>query len=243
MKELSITDPLMRVSTLSATVNPQYLCWLSMHQDYSSEPVDNFPGGLPEEVYGQRVVDRCVKYGHWGVLEHPSITLSCAYVPHSVLQQARTHRVAVSFDCQSFRYTSESLTRVKTIKDVEKSIYLRPIGYYTDRKGKKYEYNEDQRISDLYYCLHSIQRYTVRIAEGMSEEHARGMLPFDYRQHFVVTFNARSLLHFCDLRYKADAQLEIQWLAHGIFARFSEWMPEIAAHYANTRLGKGRLAP
>jgi len=31
-------------------------------------------------------------------------------VPHSVMQQARTHRVGVSFDVQSMRYTGDGLS-------------------------------------------------------------------------------------------------------------------------------------
>jgi len=77
----------------------------------------------------------------------------------------------------------------------------------------------------------------------MSEEHARGMLPFDYRQHFVVTFNMRSLMHFLDLRAKKDAQLEIQQLCELMMPHFLEWSPAIARWYQFTRLGKGRLAP
>ena len=41
---------------------------------------------------------------------------------------------------------------------------------------------------------------------GFAEEHARGILPFDYRQHFVVSFSLRAFLHFLDLRAKLDAQ-------------------------------------
>lgn len=236
-------DPLIKVSTLAATANPQFLCWLSMHQDYSSEPVADLEMKYPEHEYGRRLIGNCLKYGHWGVLEHPSITLSCAYFPHSVLQQARTHRVAVSFDCQSFRYTSDSLLKISSTEDVEKAIYFRPAGWYTDRQGKKYEYNEVDRDYDILRAWYAIEHYQSKIKAGMSEEHARGMLPFDYRQHFVVTFNPRSLLHFCDLRYKADAQLEIQWLAQGIFEQFSLWMPAIANYYGSTRLNKARLSP
>jgi thymidylate synthase (FAD) len=77
----------------------------------------------------------------------------------------------------------------------------------------------------------------------MSEEHARGKLPFDYRQHFVVSFNLRSFLHFCDMRNKKNAQIEIQKLCELMWPHFKDWVPAIAEWYETNRLGKARLAP
>jgi thymidylate synthase (FAD) len=77
----------------------------------------------------------------------------------------------------------------------------------------------------------------------MSEEHARDIIPYAIRQHFVVSFNLRSALHFMDLRSKRDAQLEIQQLCDLIWPHLESWAPEIAAWYAASRLHKARLAP
>lgn len=178
-------------------------------------------------------------------LEHPAIVFNCGYFPHSVIQQARTHRINTSFDVQSFRYTSTQVLEVATgDRDIESVFYLRPVGDYSDRSGKKYFYSDEQRTNDLLWCMEASKRYyTDIITYGMSEEHARGKLPFDYRQHFVVSFNARSLLHFLDVRGKADAQIEICALSNMMWKHFQEWMPEVAMWYEKNRLGKGRLAP
>jgi thymidylate synthase (FAD) len=69
------------------------------------------------------------------------------------------------------------------------------------------------------------------------------MLPFDYRQHWVMSFNLRSLMHLLDLRAKADAQLECQWLCELIWPHFEAWVPEIADWYRKNRWAKARLAP
>lgn len=135
--------------------------------------------------------------------EHPQIVFNCGYFPHSVMQQARTHRTGVSFDVQSYRYTGiQVIDVVDGKKDIEDVFYLRPVGNYSDRTGKKYFYSPEQREADLDWCLEAAKRYKADFEAGMSEEHARGKVPFDYRQHFVVSFNLRSLLHFLDLRYK-----------------------------------------
>ena len=86
--------------------------------------------------------------------------------------------------------------------------------------------------------LHEVEREA-----GFAEEHARGILPFDYRQHFVVSFSLRAFLHFMDLRAKLDAQEEIRVLCDLMWPHMQAWAPEIAAWYEKSRLHKARLAP
>ena len=144
----------------------------------------------------------------------------------------------------SFRYTGSRITDVVEGKrDVEEVFYLRPVGAYSDRQGKKYEYTEALRQQDVEWCLEACRRYADRIAQGFSEEHARGLIPFDVRQHWVMSANVRSLMHLLDLRWKADAQLEAQALCEAIWPHFAAWTPAIADWYADNRLKKARLAP
>lgn len=144
----------------------------------------------------------------------------------------------------SFRYTgNQFIDVVEGKKDIEDVFYLRPVGYYTDRQGKKYYYSPEQREADLQWCLEAAKRYKIDFEGGMSEEHVRGKMPFDYRQHFVVSFNLRSLMHFLDLRHKKNAQLEIQKLCELMMPHFHAWTPAIAQWYEETRLGKARLSP
>ena len=214
-----------------------------------SDPMN--PGkSLTEEEAGLRVVNRCLKQGHWGVIESPQISFSVGYFPHSVMQQARTHRIGVHFGVQSGRYTSKNILELSNIlpndldlESVERVFYLRPVGFYTDRKGCKYQYSEDERREDLKYCYEASLRYADKISRGFSEEHARGLIPFDIRQHFTATFNIRSLFHFLDMRRPKDAQLEIRWLCDLMWPHVKDWIPEIAYHYEKTRWGKNKLAP
>lgn len=129
------------------------------------------------------------------------------------------------------------------LQRIENVFYLRPVGDYSDRNGKKYTYTNSERVSDLLYAGENAIRYYRKICDGFSEEHARSQVCFDIRQHFVVSFNARSLMHFLDLRSKADAQLEIQQMCDLMVPHFKSWMPEIANWYEQNRLHKARLAP
>jgi thymidylate synthase (FAD) len=144
----------------------------------------------------------------------------------------------------SFRYTGSRITDVVEGKrDLEEVFYLRPLGAYTDRQGKRYEYTEEIRQQDLDWCLAACQRYQERINQGFSEEHARGIIPFDVRQHWVMSANVRSLMHLLDLRWKLDAQLEAQQLCELIWKNFEGWVPAIAEWYESNRAKKARLAP
>ena len=243
-------DSRFRVALITATPNPQQCIWAAMHQDYSEGFVAADRASWPDEAKAGEI---CVKRllagerGHYGPLEHAQIVLNVGWFPHSVMQQARTHRVGVSFDVQSLRYTGQRLCRAAelgTVEALEEVFYLRPAGSYSDRQGKKYAYTAEQRATDLELCQAAAGRYRQMVEEqGMAEEHARGILPFDIRQHFVVSFSLRALLHFLDLRAKLDAQLEIRELCDLLWPHLQAWAPEIAGWYERARLHKARLAP
>jgi thymidylate synthase (FAD) len=251
-------DPLFTVKTINATPAPQSLIYRALHQDYSEKFIGDEP--IPDEARcGEIAVQRLLRgdRGHFGCFEHPAISFAVGWFPHSVMQQARTHRTGVTFDVQSGRYSGQRVVdladRLRTHDNslsaydwrswVAEVFYLRPVGDYSDRKGAKYTYTTEQREDDLAFAAHGACYYADKINRGFSEEHARSQLPFDFRQHFVVSFNARSLMHFLDLRSKKDAQLEIQQLCGLMMAEFENWAPEIAAWYRAERWGKARLAP
>lgn len=278
-------DPRFRVEVLNQALDPQQAIYAAMHTDYSEEFVfDELSWlssydtasfynrvGITEEEAGDRVVKNLLNgnRGHFGCLEHPQIIFNCGWFPHSVMQQVRTHRVGISFDVQSFRYTGNRIYQLgdrmaemglsafsgveeklfcydedDSLKaQVENVFYLRPLGEYTDRQGSKYQYSEERRNSHLIKVAESAVDYYEDIKSGMSEEHARGLIPFDVRQHFVMSVNVRSLMHLLDLRAKADAQLECRQLCELIFPHFEKWTPAIAQWYKENRLGKARLSP
>ncbi len=259
---LELLDPKFAVQVLSKTDRPNLLCYLAMHQDYSenfvAQELDKL-SQLSEQELGGRIVRNCVNKSHWGILEHPSITFNVINFPHSVMVQARTHRVACSFDVQSQRYTSQRIiklaeklaeleqqltTEKQLFQLIEAVFYFRAIGHYFDRDGNKYFYSEQERNKDILFTKKAVDFYAEKVKNiGYAPEHARDTLTQNIRQHFVVTFNARSLLHFCDLRLPKDAQSEIRNLASLIFQHFQQWMPEIAEVYTKKRLGKNLLAP
>lgn len=177
-------------------------------------------------------------------LEHPSITFSVAGYVHSVMVQARTHRVGITFDVQSQRYTGRRVLAVASDElAVDDVFYIRPPGYYVNRKGKKYEWTLNDYNDELDFLYEGCKRYAAKYEKGMCEEHIRDYLAQAIRQNFVVSFNLRSALHFMDLRSKLDAQLEIQALCEQMAPHLQRWAPNVWEYYEEKRLHKARLSP
>lgn len=242
-----IDDPYFRVEVFRATPNAQQVVWAAMHQCYSEKSVIDEIALFPTEAKaGERIVKHLLsgEKGHYSPLEHTQIVFAVAGFPHSVVQQITRHRTGIGFSVQSNRYTGQRIASlVSNGGDIESVFYLRPVGRYRDRQGKKYDYTEEMRECDLTALEAAARRYKDALNHGMAEEHARGMLPFDVRQDFVMSCNARSLMHILDLRAKADAQLEIQKLCDLLMGHFKQWMPQVADWYESNRLGKARLSP
>lgn len=245
-KELIKLDGQMKVVKLQAYPIPEQVVWQAGKNDYSEIPIENAKTPLPSDC-GKWVVEQLLanERGHWGPLEHPQITFSCSGFVHSVIVQARTHRIGTSWDVQSQRYTGKRVIKVAHNElRPEDVFYVRPPGYYTNRKGKKYEWTPEQYDEKLQVCSILSLQYEKDCEElGLSEEHARDYLPQAIRQNFVVSFNLRSILHFMDLRAKLDAQLEIQALCELFAPELEAWVPNVWKYYEEKRLHKARLSP
>ena len=244
-QELITLDKRLEVVLLQAYPIPEQVVYQAAKNDYSEIPIQYEDIPPPSEC-GKWIVEQLLKNdrGHWGPLEHPSITLSASGYVHNVMVQARTHRVGISFDVQSQRYTGKRVLLVanNTIP-VDDVFYIRPPGYYTNRKGKKYEWTEAHYKNEMEYIYNSAVRYAEKYDKGMSEEHIRDYLPQGIRQNFVVSFNLRSALHFMDLRSKLDAQIEIQALCEQIAPHLQAWAPNVWGYYEEKRLHRAKLAP
>lgn len=265
-KELKepLIDPYFKIEHIRSIQNPHQVVWMSMHQDYCCDPVTS-PKQLrkvprTEAEAGEAIVRNLLagNKGHYGPLEHIGMVLNAQYFPHSTVQQLRTHRVGIkiddpsegyelldSYDVQSFRYTGEMIIDVAhSRRPVEEVFYVRPIGLWRDRTGHVYEMTEERRAIKLQRCMDAAIAYAHDVEEeGEPYESARGLIPFDIRQHFVFSLNARSVMHLLDMRWKPNAQKEVQWFCELLFEQFAIWCPQIANWYKGNRKLRGLLAP
>lgn len=244
-KDLLELDSRLQVVKLQGYPIPEQVIYQAGKNDYSEIPIHDQEIPSPQKC-GEWIVEQLLanERGHYGPLEHPGITFSVSGYVHNVAMQARTHRVGVSFDVQSQRYTGRRVIKVaKNELPVDDVFYIRPPGYYTNRKGKKYEWTLSDYNDELDFIYEGCKRYAAKYEKGMCEEHIRDYLAQAIRQNFVVSFNLRSVLHLLDLRAKMDAQLEIQALCEQIAPELEKWAPNVWRYYEEKRLHRARLSP
>lgn len=243
-EQLLELDTRLRVETISSTPHPQRVCWAGMHQCYFEDAIvksAKFTSpDVPESWFGEKLIEHAVQYGHHSVLEHAQITFNFIGFPHSVMQQLTRHR-HINFSVQSQRYSGKRFTTPDAY-ETEDLIYLRPVGKYTDRQGSPYDYTKEWRDSDVSIAMTLADYYAKGLELGKSEEHARGLLVFDFRQNFVMSGNLRAMLHLLHLREKADAQLECQAAMMLMHKQLALWAPEVLEWW-DSKGKKGRLAP
>jgi len=232
-----------RAEVVCATPLPQSATFIALHNDYSE---DFCPAtSLDEKQCGEIAIKRLLanKRGHFGPAEHAHLTLMIQ-MDHNTMVQLRTHRVGVSFDVQSMRYTGERIERVARGElPVEEVFYVRPAGVYTDREGGSYQWSEQQIARLRTLATNAALDYADLRAEGVSEEHARYVLPTSYFQNVVLTGNIRSWFHLLDVRCKSDAQVEIRWVMELVLGHIRDWIPEVCNWYEKNRLHRAILAP
>jgi thymidylate synthase (FAD) len=244
-KDLLELDKNLETVVLQCYPIPEQVIYQAGKGDYSETPIHHQKIPTPSKC-GEWIVEQLLsnERGHYGPLEHPAITFSVSGYVHNVMVQARTHRVGVSFDVQSQRYTGKRVVKVATGElKPEKVFYVRPPGFYVNRTGKKYDWTQEDYEDELKFIFEGCKRYAVKYEKGMCEEHIRDYLVQAIRQNFVVSFNLRSVLHLLDLRAKLDAQLEIQALCEQIAPHLEKWTPNVWKYYEEKRLHKARLAP
>jgi thymidylate synthase (FAD) len=213
-----------------------------MHNDYAEEFTP--PTTLSEERCGELAVQHLLKggRGHWGPLEHPSLTLK-VQADHNTIMQLRTHRHS-THDVQSMRYTGDRIRKVAAGQlQVSDAFVIRPIGTYKDREGQNVEWTQGDIDEMEAICLSSCMDYSALRDRGVPEEMARGALVTCYRQNDVLTMSLRGWLHVMEVRIKPDAQWEFRQLADLVLPELRAWAPVIMAWWEGHRANRSMLAP
>lgn len=246
------------LTVLSKSENPQKLASQALHVCYSERPLSDVYNNKwflrSESAAGKIVVDKCLKFGHWSILEMPHITFNVEGFPNSTMAQSRTHR-HISHQCQSGRYTSKrfiewalryggDITSSRSLEEFEKLFYIREMGVYRDRFGNKIDFGFNLSMaavqSQAIQVSGLINKYLID--EKMPFEMFRSFIPADYRSNWVMGGNLRAWLHYLDMRLPKDSQAEIGHLANLVAIELEEWCPEVMEYYNKTRRNKNKLA-
>lgn len=158
----------------------------------------------------------CVNKRHYSVLEHIYFTFHVQGVSRALLAQITRHRLA-SFSVYSQRYNKEddfNFVVPERIKEM-------------DPRWGKTEFEADMRtIQEIYNKWHK-KLIDAGYTEKEANEDARFVTPQATETKFVVTMNARELLHVFTLRCCQKAQWEIQELAKSMLRQCKQVAPTI----------------
>ena len=149
----------------------------------------------------------CANEHHWSVFEQGSLTIEVV-TPLAISIQLLRHR---SFCFQQFsgRYQDQTAMGDMTadLPAAAKMFYLPTVGRRQDTKNRQNSIMSADGIftdkmvatmEEAYICAH--KAYTHLIDMGVAKEVARFVLPEGVYTRMYVTGNARSFIHYCDVR-------------------------------------------
>ena len=166
----------------------------------------DYDGGDETTGKDAKLLAYLLAHDHGSPFEHNLITFRVK-APLFVVQEMLRHRIGVSFNQQSGRYT-----------EFLPEFYVPRVFRTQDAKNKQSSSGEVEHGSTaaLVYkmaCEASFTNYESLLRLGVAREQARGVLPHCTYTSLYITFNVRSLLHFLDLRLAPGAQWEIRQYA------------------------------
>ena len=179
----------------------------------------------------------CAKHGHWSVFEQGSLTIEVV-TPLAIAIQLLRHR---SFTFQQFsgRYQDQTAMTLMTdgLPTAEHDLfYMPPVARMQDTTNRQNSVVcEEEQITALMQgavndaLLASYKSYNKLLNLGIAKEVARFVLPQGTYTRLYVTGNARSFIHYCDVRDdEGVAQLEHVELARAIRSVFTAECPLIS---------------
>jgi len=210
-----IMEAKLRVKLVSHTSEPEKLVAASAKLCYSQLGADEIMDDLSEENI-EKFLKMLMTLGHQSPIEHCSFSFAVEGVSRTLTHQLVRHRIA-SYSQRSQRYVTEGQFQ-----------YIVPPAINENEKARKLYIeameNNQKTYDDIANILKSqyIEQY---IKAGMSEkqanssaeksaiEDARYVLPNACETKIMITMNARSLMHFFNVRCCTRAQWEIREMA------------------------------
>jgi thymidylate synthase (FAD) len=198
---------MMQVKLIRYTPEPDKTVAMSAHLCYSPIGAAEIEENLTDEKVAS-LVKMLGRMGHTSTFEHVSFTFAIEGVSRVLTHQLVRHRIA-SYSQQSQRYVKEH--------DFERIV---PPSIARDPAVKA-------RFDELCNAIQGF--YNDMTEAGIPAEDARYILPNATETKIVVTMNARSLLHFFELRCCSRAQWEIRELANRMLEEVRQVAPVLFA--------------
>ena len=216
---------MIKVKLLEYTPEPERVVAMAARLCYSATGAEELSERLSEEQV-QKMVKKMVALGHASTIEHVSFTFGIEGVSRVLTHQLVRHRIA-SYDQQSQRYVAAHGFQ-----------YITPPTIEANPAAKE---RFDKLLADIRSA------YDDLVEMGIPKEDARYVLSNAAETKILVTMNARTLLHFFNLRCCNRAQWEIRDMAYKMLAEVKKVAPTLfhnaGASCVNTgRCPEGELA-
>ena len=169
----------------------------------------------------QSFIEKQLSRGHYGLWEHPQITIAIKGVSRATMAQITRHR-HMSFDVQSQRYVDFSGKEAITPRSMTDP------DHFTRGEGEiEFDNIEQETIRKMYdgFTHRAMNWYQILVDEGVPKEDARFLLPIGTPVNITMSGNARTMMHVLNLRQKADSQWEIREVSNKVADELEEWMP------------------
>lgn len=205
----------MKVELLNCTPHGEMTIAQAGKLCYSPVGVEEIKKDLSEEEISS-YIQMLINLGHLSPLEHVSMTFAVEGVSRSLTHQLVRHRLA-SYSQQSQRYVKldnfEYIIPPAIEEDVEaKKIFIEAMEADKEAYGKLVDkLYEKNYIRNLEKGLS--EKKAKSQAEKKAIEDARYVFPNACETKIVLTMNARTLLHFFEVRCCNRAQWEIRQMA------------------------------
>ncbi len=205
----------LRVKLLQYTPEPEKLVSAAAKLCYSQLPADEIMEDLTDDNVS-KFLNMLMNLGHLSTIEHISFSFAVEGISRTLTHQLVRHRIA-SYSQRSQRYVSEGQFH-----------YIVPPAIKEDKLAEKTyikAMEDDQKAYDKIASILKEKYLNTYLDEGVSEKKALGMaekkaiedaryvLPNACETKIMVTMNARSLIHFFNVRCCNRAQWEIREMA------------------------------
>ena len=209
---------MIKVKLLEHTPEPERVVAMAARLCYSPIGAEELAEQLSEAKV-KEMVRKMVKLGHASTIEHVSFTFGIEGVSRVLTHQLVRHRIA-SYDQQSQRYVASHGFE-----------YITPPTIAANSTANK-------KFTDLMENIRQV--YDELTAMDIPKEDARYVLANAAETKIMVTMNARSLLHFFNLRCCNRAQWEIRDMANKMLAEVKKVAPTLFANAGASCVNTGR---
>ena len=169
-----------------------------------------------------KLLQYCLLHDHWSVFEHAYMTVEIE-TSRAVAAQILRHR---SFTFQEFsqRYADPTSLPDGNLQMRRQDSKNRQSSIDDFSPAEKSDMEDEIRT----YFKDGLRLYKQLIDRGVSRESARFVLPLAHPTRLYMTGNARSWIHYIQLRTGNGTQLEHVMVAQAVKTIFSEQFPDIA---------------